>query len=59
MGVGVGVFNMPIFVWVSPVYGVRYKNVFFTCMATKLRIVYIFTLLAIFSSSAILWDCIQ
>ena len=41
------------------IYGVRYKNVFFTCMATKLQFAYIFTLLAIFSSSAILWDCIQ
>ena len=35
------------------IYGVRYKNAFFTCMATKLQFAYIFTLLAIFSSSAI------
>ena len=40
-------------------YGVRYKNAFFTCMATKLQFAYIFTLLAIFSSSAILRGCIQ
>ena len=41
------------------IYGVRYKNAFFTCMAKKLQFAYIFTLLAIFSSSAILWGCIQ
>ena len=30
------------------IYGVRYKNAFFTCMATKLQFAYIFILLAIF-----------
>ena len=34
-------------VWVSSV-GIRYKNAFFICMATKFEFAYIFTLLAYF-----------
>ena len=40
-------------------YGVKYTNVFFTSMATKLQLVYSFTSLAIFSSSTSLWGSIQ
>ena len=65
MGVGVGVFKYlylcgrPLCKHIIIIYGVRYKNAFFTCMVTKLQFAYIFTLLAIFSSSAILLGGIQ
>ena len=45
MGVGVGVFNMSLCGChlCNHSYGIKYTNTFFTCMATKLQLVYSFT----------------